>query len=246
MEAYCGNMDKAQELLEKAKTKGIDDIAVNYVEGEIEFSSGDYVTAQNTFQKCIENSQDSYIQMRSYIMEAKCMDKQDDSTDGKIKKLELLKKAQEQLPKENNIGVLEALAQTYSDLGNETGETVYYQNAISVLKQIQTQGMGDYSTSYNISVLYQNIEDYDGAEKELTQILNSYGEDYKTYKSLAFLEIARQSQYVNEKRDYGKFKEYYEKADELYQKQLSSNANDMEMDRLKELYDQAVSSGWIS
>lgn len=246
MEAYCGNMDKAQELLEKAKTKGIDDIAVNYVEGEIEFSSGDYVTAQNTFQKCIENSQDSYIQMRSYIMEAKCMDKQDDSTDGKIKKLELLKKAQEQLPKENNIGVLEALAQTYSDLGNETGETGYYQNAISVLKQIQTQGMGDYSTSYNISVLYQNIEDYDGAEKELTQILNSYGEDYKTYKSLAFLEIARQSQYVNEKRDYSKFKEYYEKADELYQKQLSSNANDMEMDRLKELYDQAVSSGWIS
>ena len=80
----------------------------------------------------------------------------------------------------------------------------------------------------------------------MTQILNSYGEDYKTYKSLAFLEIARQSQIANEQRDYSKFKEYYEKADELYQKQLSSNANDMEMDRLKELHNQAVSNGWIS
>ncbi len=246
MEAYCGNVDKAQELLTTAKTKGIDNIAVNYVEGEIEYSSGDYVTAQNTFQECIDNSQDSYIQMRSYIMEAKCIDKQDNSTNGKMKKMDLLKKAQQQLPKENNIGVLEELAQTYSDLGNDTGETAYYQNAISVFKQIQSQGMGDYNTSYNISVLYQNIGDYDDAEKELTQILNSYGEDYKTYKSLAFLEVARQSEIANEKRDYSKFKEYYEKADELYQKQLSSNANDMEMDRLKELYSQAVSSGWIS
>lgn len=246
VEAYCGNIDKAQELLETAKTKGIDNIAVNYVEGEIEYSSGDYATAQNIFQECAESSQDSYIQMRSYIMEAKCIDKQDNSTNGKMNKMELLKKAQEQLPKENNIGVLEELAKTYSDLGSDTGEVEYYQKAISVFKQIQSQGMGDYNTSYNLSVLYQNIGDYDSAEKELTQILNSYGEDYKTYKSLAFLEIARQSQIANEQRDYSKFKEYYEKADELYQKQLSSNANDMEMDRLKELHNQAVSNGWIS
>lgn len=246
MEAYCGNTDKAQDLLAAAKTKGIDNTAVSYAEGEIAYSSGDYVTARNTFQACIENSQDSYIQMRSYIMEAKCIDKQDSSTNGKMEKMELLKKAQEQLPRENNIGVLEELAQTYSDLGNDTGEIAYYQNAISVFKQIQAQGMGDYNTSYNISVLYQNIGDYDNAEKELMQILDSYGDDYKTYKSLAFFEIARQSQIANEQRDYSKFKEYYEKAEELYQKQLSSNANDMEMDRLKELYSQAVSSGWIS
>lgn len=246
MEAYCGNTDKAQELLKTAKSKGIDETAVNYVEGEIEYSNGDYASAQNTFQKCIDSSQDSYIQMRSYIMEAKCMDKQDGSIDGKLKKMELLKKAWEQLPKENNIGVLEELAQTYSNLGNETGEINYYQQAISVFKQIQSQGMGNYSTSYNMSVLYQNMNDYDSAEKELMQILKNYGEDYKTYKSLAFLEVARQGENIDEQRDYSKFKEYYEKAHELYQKQLLSNANDIEMDRLEELYNQAISSGWIS
>lgn len=180
MEAYCGNTDKAQDLLAAAKTKGIDNTAVSYAEGEIAYSSGDYVTARNTFQACIENSQDSYIQMRSCIMVAKCIDKQDSSTNGKMEKMELLKKAQEQLPRENNIGVLEELAQTYSDLGNDTGEIAYYQNAISVFKQIQAQGMGDYNTGYNISVLYQNIGDYDNAEKELMQILDSYGDDYKT------------------------------------------------------------------
>ena len=245
MEAYCGNTDKAQELMETAKEKGLDTTEVNYVDGEIKYSKGDYEDARSIFQKCIEDSDDAYIQMRSYIMEAKCIDKQDDSVDGKKRKMKLLKKAKKELPKENNIGILEELAQTYSDLGNDTGDTEYYQKAISVFKQIQSQGMGDYNTGYNMSVLYQNLNDYSSAEQELMQLLDNYGEDYKTYKSLAFLEVSRQDQLPKEQRDYSKFKEYYEKAHDLYQSQLSSNANDMEMDKLEELHSQAVSNGWI-
>ena len=245
MEAYCGNTDKAQELMETAKEKGLDTTEVNYVDGEIKYSKGDYEDARSIFQKCIENSDDAYIQMRSYIMEAKCIDKQDDSVDGKKRKMKLLKKAKKELPKENNIGILEELAQTYSDLGNDTGDTDYYQKAISVFKQIQSQGMGDYNTGYNMSVLYQNLNDYSSAEQELMQLLDNYGEDYKTYKSLAFLEVSCQDQLPKEQRDYSKFKEYYEKAHDLYQSQLSSNANDMEMDKLEELHSQAVSNGWI-
>ena len=245
MEAYCGNTDKAQELMGTAKEKGLDTTEVNYVDGEIKYSTGDYEDARSIFQKCIEDSDDAYIQMRSYIMEAKCIDKQDDSVDGKKRKMKLLKKAKKELPKENNIGILEELAQTYSDLGNDTGDIDYYQKALSVFEQIQSQGMGNYSTGYNISVLYQNMGDYDSAERELMQLLDNYGEDYKTYKSLAFLEGYRQEQLTKEQRDYSKFKEYYEKAYDLYQSQLSSNANDMEMDRLEEQYNQAVSNGWI-
>lgn len=47
-------------------------------------------------------------------------------------------------------------------------------------------------------------------------------------------------------RSYGLFKEYYEKAEKLYQQQLENNVNDLEMKRLKELYDQAASNGWFS
>ena len=204
MEAYCGNTDKAQELMETAKEKGLDTTEVNYVDGEIKYSKGDYEDARSIFQKCIEDSDDAYIQMRSYIMEAKCIDKQDDSVDGKKRKMKLLKKAKKELPKENNIGILEELAQTYSDLGNDTGDIDYYQKALSVFEQIQSQGMGNYSTGYNISVLYQNMGDYDSAERELMQLLDNYGEDYKTYKSLAFLEGYRQEQLTKEQRDYSK------------------------------------------
>ena len=93
MEAYCGNTDKAQELMETAQEKGLDTTEVNYVNGEIKYSKGDYEDARSIFQKCIEDSDDAYIQMRSYIMEAKCIDKQDDSVDGKKRKMKLLKKA---------------------------------------------------------------------------------------------------------------------------------------------------------
>ena len=88
----------------------------------------------------------------------------------KMNKMELLKKAQEQLPKENNIGVLEELAKTYSDLGSDTGEVEYYQKAISVFNRFSHREWEIIIQAINLSVLYQNIGDYDSAEKELTQI----------------------------------------------------------------------------
>lgn len=245
-EAYCGNIQNSQNLLSEAQANGMTSVEVNYVQGEIQYSSGNYEGAEQTFRSCIEDSQDSYILMRSYIMEAKCIDNRDSTVNGKLRKAELLAEAKENLPKENNIGVLEELAQTYSDLGNATSDLTYYKNAISVFQQIKSQGMGDYQTDYNIAVLYQNMNDYENAQKQLTAMLQSYGEDYKTYKSLAFLEVAKQGVAANDQRDYSKFGEYYQKAHNLYQEQVSSNENDMEMSRLEELYSQAVSSGWIS
>ena len=46
--------------------------------------------------------------------------------------------------------------------------------------------------------------------------------------------------------NYEKFGEYYKKAQELYLAQLDNNVNDMEMQRLEELYDQAVQNGWLN
>lgn len=245
-EAYCGDTEKAQKLLEQAAEKGSSTADIEYVKGEIKYSTGEYNEAQKIFMDCIQTSQDSYIQMRSYIMAAKCIDRQDDSTEGCMEKMKLLEKAEKELPRENNIGVLEELAQTYSDLGRSTEKNEYYKKALSVFKQIEAQGMGDYNTGCNIAVLYQNMGDYENAKEKLKQVLKTYGDDYRVYKNLAFLEVAVQGETAEDSRNYSKFKEYYDKAKELYQKQLSANANDVEMDRLDELYQQAIDSGWVS
>ena len=156
-----------------------------------------------------------------------------------------MEQARSELPKEYYIGILELLAQTYSDLGNATSDNSYYQEAAKVFEQIQKQGMGTYDTDYNLSVLYQNMQQYDEEEAILNQMLEKYGDNYKTYKALAYLEVAKQSNLENADRNYAKFQEYYLKATELYQSQPDNNANDMEMNNLQDLYNQAVANGWL-
>ena len=184
--------------------------------------------------------------MRAYIMECKCIDSQEAGVSGVDEKIQILEKARKELPKEYNIGILEELAQTYSDLGNDTADMSYYQEAAKVFEQIQKQGMGTYDTDYNLAVLYQNMLQYDEEETVLNRMLEKYGDNYKTYKALSYLEVAEQSRVENEERDYTKFQEYYLKAKELYQSQPDNNANDMEMNNLQDLYEQAVANGWLT
>lgn len=242
--ACSGNTDEAKKILSSAQNQGMDSVEAEYVQGEISFNEGDYQTAKNIFLGCIDKTEDSYTKMRSYIMTAKCIDKMNSEVAGLQEKIQLLEEAEQKLPMDNNIGVLEELAQTYCDAG-DGGETDYYQKAIEIFKKIEKQGMGDYDTEYNLAVLYQNIGDYSNAAETLNNILKTYGEEYRTYKSLAFLEIQKQNTLSTELRNYSKFGEYYKKAEELYQKEASSNANDVDMERLQELYEQAVSKGWL-
>jgi serine/threonine-protein kinase len=173
------------------------------------------------------------------------MDKLGDGISSENDKIELLEKARTELPKEYNIGILEELAQAYSEMAELSSDDEYYTKAIQVFEQIKNQGMGSYDTDYNLTVLYQNIQEYAKASELLNQMLNEYGEMYKTYKAMAFLEVAIQGKLDQSQRDYTDFQTDYLKAEELYQQQLSNNANDVEMDRLEELYTQALSNGWL-
>ena len=244
--ARGGKTDTAEEILEKAKANGMDSVGSNYVEGEILFASARYEEAKNLFLDCISKSEDNDVKMRAYLMAAKSMENLDSSAQGKEAIVSLLEQARGILPKEYNIGVLEKLAQVYSELGNMGSDSAYYEKAISIFEQIENQGMEDYETEYNLSTLYQNIQDYGKAAEILSKLRENYGENYRTYKGMAFLEVAKQSAMPKESRNYGQFGEYYKKAQELYLAQLDNNVNDIEMQRLEELYNQAVENGWLS
>lgn len=222
----------------------VDSVEADYVQGEILFNMEDYLEARQIFEACIDKTEDSYVKMRAYIMTARCIDKMESGTTGTQEKIRLLEEAEQELSGDGNIGVLEELAQAYCDAGAE-GDDTYYQKAIEIFKQIEKQGMSDYDTEYNLAVLYQNVGDYSNAAETLDNILKTYGEDYRTYKSLAYLEASKQNSLAVDLRNYSKFGEYYKKADELYQKESASNANDADMERLQELYQQAVDNGWL-
>ena len=84
--------------------------------------------------------------------------------------------------------VLEQLAQCYIDLGDETGEAELSLKAVDVLQKIVKMGWDTYLTHNNIGVLYEKSQDYEAAQKEYMDMLTKYGEDYRTYKRLSFLE----------------------------------------------------------
>lgn len=243
--AYIGNLDEARQALETARNQGLDSVEIDYVQGEILFNAEDFSGAKEIFMNCVERAEDDYVKMRAYIMICNCIDSQGEGVTGDNEKIELLERARKELSAEYNIGILEQLGQVYSDMGNETGEVLYYEKAAEVFRQIRKQGMGSYDTNYNLAVLYQNMSKYGEASSLLKQMLEQYGENYKTYKALAFLEVAEQEKTDISQRNYSEFHDYYKKAKDLYEKQLKNNVNDMEMDKLKELYGQAVSNGWI-
>lgn len=243
--AKSGKMEEAKAALKEAKAQNLSSVETDYVEGEILYSSESYSEAKDIFLSCIENAQDDYLKMRAYIMAGKCIDETSQGTEKESDKIELFEEARQKLPKENNIAVLEQLAQAYCDMAQETGETQYYQKAVQVFEQIQEQGMGSYDTDYNLAIIYQSIQEYSKAYEVLNNMLEKYGENYRTYKRLAFWEVAKQSLVANDQKSYLQFQDYYLKAKELYEEQLENNANDVEMDRLSELYQDAVNNGWI-
>lgn len=242
--AYSGDIEGARAALSDAREHNLASAETDYVDGEILYNAEEYGQAKEVFMDCIKSAQDDYILMRSYIMAAKCISVED-SISSYDEKIRLLEKAEKKLPKEYNIGVLELLAQAYIDMAEETGDSEYNEKAITVFQKIQKQGMGSYQTEYNLAMLYLDTGDYARAAELLEKMLEKYGEDYRTYKGMAFLEAAKQTALINKQRSYDRFAQYYKKAKELYENEVSNNANDMEIQRLDELYQQMKSQGWF-
>lgn len=111
---------QTEEILDSARDQGLDSVEVSYVKGEILFNTGDYQGAKQIFLNSIDDTEDSYTKMRAYIMTCRCIDNLDSSINGKNEKISLLEKASKEIGRENNIGILEELAQTYCDAGDET------------------------------------------------------------------------------------------------------------------------------
>lgn len=191
-----------------------------------------------SFQKCIEITKNTGLKTRAYLMMSELYEKEDN----REQEQKLLKEAEASLPLENQMMILERLAQVNIDLAENTGLGKYREEAIRNFQKIIENGWESYDTYNNLVILCQKQKNLDQAEKYLKTMEESYGEDYNVYKRYAFLEIDRQKLLKNDARNYKKFKEFYEQAMELYE---DEEEKDMEMDLLEQLYAQAKKGGWL-
>lgn len=243
--AKTGELEKAEKILAEAEQRGLSSDKVLLAEGEIKGRRGLTDEAADCFSKCIELTGDPYVVLRAYIMWGKLYDAETPTEELLFQKAEVLTQAAEAVSEDNQAVVLEQLAQTYIDLGDLNGSRDVYLQAIDCLNQIAELGWDTYVTYNNIGILYQRIGEYEQAQQEFTSMLEKYGEDYRTYKRLAFLEIDKQSVKENRSRDYAQFLAYYQKAKELFADSGARQDSDMEMQLLEQAYAQLKEGSWL-
>lgn len=241
--AESGDLEQAESILETAIDMGLSNDRMLLTVGEIKGKSGQKEEAEKNFVSCIEETEDDYILLRAYIMWSRLYDNGEETD--LIKKAEILKKAYDVVSETYHTMIIEQLAQIYIDLGDLTQDINYYEKAIKCLNEIIRLGWDSYITYNNIGILYEEMGMFDNAQDIFLKMISSYGEDYRTYKRLAFLEVDMQNEKEASERSYLSFQQYYQKARKLFDTSGEQNDVDMEMQRLEQLYQEMKDKDWL-
>ena len=243
--ARTDRIDKAADALAQAVELGISNDKVLLAQGEIKGRQQLNGEAADCFRQCIEETKDEYVRFRAYVMWGKLYDSASGDIDGLVQKAAVLEQGAGVVNADYRTTVLEQLTQAYIDLGDLTGNTEYYAQAIQKLDEITDLGWDTYVTHNNIGILYQKLGNYELAAQEFKEMLLLYGEDYRIYKRLAFLELDIQSVKDHRNREYALFLEYFNTAEELFGQSGQREDSDMEMQLLKQAYGQLRDGNWF-
>ena len=239
--AYNSEEEEAQKVLQEAIDRGLKEDSVYYAKGEIEKALLRPDAALQEFIQCIAVTDDDEMKTRAYLTMGDIYEEKGSNTS----KRDILLEARENVPAEEQIQVLERLAAVDIELSDSTGRQEYREEAIEVLNQIISQGWDTFDTLDTLAIQYEKQGDIEKARQTADQMLESYGEDYRTYMRYAFLEIDAQELKSNTQRDYTQFAQYYEKAARLYEEQVKDNNSDAQMQLLEDVYGQVREGGWL-
>lgn len=238
--ARCGKADKAGKVLEKARKMDLDSDSIAFAAGEIAYAGKDYQEAEEKFLKVLAETKDAGLKERALLMLNRTYAQQGgEALDKAIAMLE-----EETGKKENrqNRRLLEALAADYLMRAEENG---FQEDRIRALNQyVALYDSGDKSLRVmgNLGILYREAGKLSEAQQIGEQMLDQYPEDYQGHKLLAFLELDKQQQRENSRRNYQNFQICYENARKLYDKQ--NGYGDEEMDFLGQMDEDLRKGGW--
>lgn len=239
--AYAGaeRIDDAQNILETAIENGLEEDQIYLVQGEIAESQKDVKTARELFQKCLEITNDNSIRIRAYVYYS---DLDKNSTEALQDSAQMLEKGIRELPLGSTGILYERLAQMYINLEANTGDLQYSQKAIKVFQDIIQNGSASYQTYINLTILYEQMGEFEQAHEAIDEAIDLYGDHYVSYKRRAFLEADEQASKDTSQRNYRAFEQAYKMALELYQK---ADTEDVEMPLLEKVYAELKRANWL-
>lgn len=231
--AKTGNMDKAMEILEQAAALGLAQESIYMIQGEIAYADNRSEEAIKLFKKAFQIIESDNLKRRCVMLCIKAYEQMGDSClDDEISFLESVRNTVEM---HNNMQLTEKLAEAYAKSGA-------YERALQTFSELKTQGYLSYQLMRNMAVLYQQTDQVKQAKEVLIEMEAQYPDRYETYKRLAFLEADIQQKKPNDDRNYNQMKEYYEKAQQLYQGQ---NDFDGEMQQLENMIHELAAGNWF-
>lgn len=241
---YLDRTPEAELLLAEAADKGMAQIDIYMVQGEIERISKNYGNALECFKNVINETEDEYLMQRAYIMGSKTYESIG-TEEALLESVEWLNEGMKKLSAANRILLYERMVQEYISLGEVTKNASYYENAIEYLQEIINMGWDSYLTFSNVVVLYQRIGNKEEARNWAGKMCEEYPNHYVSYMRLAFTELEVTNAEPEDSRDYSEFVEYYKQAKDRYAKQMSGNVTNSEMLLLDNAYRQLVDGNWI-
>lgn len=243
--ARVGKLEEAGTILENAEGVGVSADKVLLAKAEIAAKQGNREDAAEHFSQCIAMTDNSYIKLCAYVGWGKLYD-ENPSEEGLLEETSILTEGLTEVADSDKPVILEQLAQAYINLGDMTGGSNFRWKAIDCLNEIVKCGWDNYITHTNIGILYQTIGEYEAAVQEYADMLILYGEDYRTYKRLAILEIDIQKNKEISEREYSQFVDYYDKARQLFADSKVQRDPDLEIQLLENVYKQLEDGNWLN
>lgn len=225
--ARAGEQEEADVFLEDAIQKGIPDATLYLTKAEITLGQKKYEEAETLIYKALEMTQDNDLCYHAYLTAARIYEDGAEVIDDAMEKeRELLESAVAHLESGYALSLSEKLGDIYYELAgqekNVKRAASYYENALACFNDIYQKGYQNFHVMQNMAVINQTLENYEEAEAVLLDMINVYPEDYRGYMYLTLLYTEIQNNISIDKRDYSAIFEYYEKAQRLYQREISN------------------------
>lgn len=237
-----GQTENAGKVLDDADGYGLGDDSIYMVQGEIAFSKNENETALKCLEKAIQAAESQDLKRKAVSLYAQTCQKMGEKYLNQ--EITCLEQAKQEFSTGASMHISEQLADAYARKAkscvNSESAYEYYDKALKEFSALYEQGYATRQMMENISVIYQQIGEFDKAETMLLQMLDSYPEDYRAYKRLALLEADRQQNLKNPDRNYQRMKEYYEQA-----VRYCNDAGDTEMQMLEVMMRELKEGGWF-
>lgn len=246
--ARTGKIESAEEILDRAVAKGLNDIGIKLIMAEIYLVNKEYQGAEDLFNEVLSSNNDTSINERAYITLAKMYKEASSSIDNtNEKEIAILKTAIDKLPIDKNIVVTEMLGDVYvrKAQNDKPNSRLYYEKAADCFLELMNRGYSRFYVMNNIAIIYQNMSEFSKSEEILLQMKDKFPDDYRVYMQLAFLYADVQQAVSNDKRNYDLVYDNYQIAMEKYTDVSRNNENDMRMEMLKGMMEDIVAGGWI-